>query len=319
MQILWQQILRNADKYCEYMTSSAFTYAIPNSVAGVSLLNHGFYEAVDKLQLMDGDADRAREQLAFQKGVMAIDHPRLCREIAIPRQFSDKINSFNIFQDIDTAFNKPDVTTMSTHSGELLERQIGMIGKIATAAARHRGILMMLGLMKARLRGHYYHGLRTGVLFCSLCEVFDSGSELPLTTRLLAGIIHDVGKLQVPRGILFKSEKLTEEEGAVMTAHDTATEKILKPFDRWLPYLSKIAANHHLTSKVNTSDNPHVERAGVLMRMADIYDALASRRDYKSPFPAEKVARIMFSDGYFPNYPAEVLFLLNAFPCPKSR
>ena len=249
---------------------------------------------------------------------MAIDHPRLCRDIAIPRQFSDKTNSLNLFQDIDAAFNMPEVTTMAYHDLDLLDRQVGTIDKIVAAAARHQGVMMMLGLMKARLGGHYYHGLRTGVIFCSLCEVFDSESEIPLTTRLLAGILHDVGKLQVPRDILFKPGKLTDEESAIMMAHDAATEKIMVYFDKWFPYLSQIAANHHFTSKVSMSDNPHVNRAGVLMRMADIYDALGSRRSYKDPFSAQKVARIMFSDGYFPDYPAEVMYLLDSFPCPES-
>lgn len=197
-----------------------------------------------------------------------------------------------------------------------LESQNDLMGKVIAAAGEHAGIMMLLGLMKERLGGHYYHGLRAGIAFCSLCEVFDLDNELPLKTRLLAGIIHDAGKLKVPRPILFKPDKLTREELAIMMAHDVATEHILMPFNRTFPHLSHVAANHHLSSKVNKSDNPDVESAGVLLRIADIYDALGSRRDYKPPFAASEVRRIMLSEDYFPDHPKEISYLLKSFPCP---
>lgn len=307
------------------MTLSRFTNvgSITSLVdAGLRVLNRTSENTLSNLALfvdgMDSDTYHANDQLVFLRGIVAIDNPRLFKTGAIARQFANRLTAYDLYRDVGEAFALPDVVRMSSHSGALLEKQIDLMDRVTTAAGEHAGIMMLLGLMKERLGGHYYHGLRAGIAFCSLFEAFDPDNELPLGTKLLAGIIHDVGKLEVSRDILFKPEKLTREETAIMTAHDVATEHILAAFNMRFPHLSQVAANHHLSNRVSANDNPHVERAGVLMRMADIYDALASRRDYKPPFPAEKVASIMFSEGYFPDYPAEVMYLLSAFPCPKS-
>gem|GEM_PF-7000716 len=264
----------------------------------------------------DADTYHANDQLVFLRGIVAIDNSRLFTKGAVAKQFIKRPTVSDLYEDIYQAFKQPNVVGLSSHSVVELERQIDLMDRITKAAGEHAGIMMMLGVMKARLGGHYYHGLRAGIMFCSLLEVFDPDNKLPLRTKLLAGIIHDLGKLKVPRDILFKSDKLTAEENAIMMAHDVYTEYGLMPFDPRFPYLSKVAANHHFTSKVSTSDNPHAERAGLLMRIGDIYDALGSERDYKKAWPENKVECVMLSKKYFPNHPEEVWYLLDSFPCP---
>jgi len=260
----------------------------------------------------------APDQLVFLRGVLAIQNQRLFKTGAVARQFTKRLSTSELFEDVSDAFGQPDVVRLYSGRGMQLERQIDLMSRVTAVASEHAGIMMLLGLMKERLGGHYYHGLRAGIAFCSLCEVFDPNNELPLKTKLLAGIIHDAGKLKVPRDILLKPDKLTREEKAIMTAHDVATEHILTPFNGTFPHLSHVAANHHLSSKVNKSDNPAVENAGVLLRIADIYDALGSRRDYKAPFASSEVRRIMLREDYFPHHPEVVSYLLNSFPCPDE-
>ena len=304
------------------MTSSGLTGVSSLLQKGLNVLSRASLDARKNLALfvdsMDESGYEPDEQMVFLRGIMAIDNPRLFKRGAVGRQFTDRFTKAQLYEDIGASFQQEDVVGMYPRGGFFLEQQIEMMDKVANAAAQHAGVMMLLGLMRERLGAHYYHGLRAGIAFCSLSELFDPFNTLPLQTKLLAGIIHDVGKLSVPRDILFKPERLTREEMAIMTAHDVATEKILKPFDRKYPHLSQVAANHHLSSKINVADDPHIQSAGVLLRMADIYDALASRRDYKPPFPAQKVECTMLSEDYFPEHPDEVWYLMESFPCPDG-
>jgi len=284
---------------------------------GFEVLGRVSDDALQNLTLfVDGvnsDSYHANDQLVFLRSVLAIDNPRLFKTGAVARQFSHRLTKSELFSDVDYAFRQPNVVGLSSHNGALLEHQISLIDQVASAAAEHIGVMMLLGLMKERLEEHYYHGLRAGIAFYSLCEVFDPHNKLPPRTKLIAGIIHDVGKLEVPRNILFKTGALDDKERRVMRRHDAANEHILAPVNIKIPHVSEVTSNHHLSSK-KVSDNPDIESAGLRLRIADIYDALGSERRYKEAWAAQRVASTLHS--YFPNNPEEIIYLLNAFPCP---
>lgn len=118
--------------------------------------------------------------------------------------------------------------------------------------------------------------------------------------------LHDVGKIGISDLILNKPGKLTPEEFEIMKTHVTIGVEVIKRIEAntenksFLEHAEKIAAGHHerwdgkgYPAGLAGFDVPLEAR---LMAIADVYDALVSRRPYKEPFSVE-VARDIILEG----------------------
>jgi putative two-component system response regulator len=124
--------------------------------------------------------------------------------------------------------------------------------------------------------------------------------QLGLPARLcrdiyLAAPLHDVGKVAIPDNILLKPGKLTDQEMAVIRTHAAIGEKILADSSCELIQLgAQIAAGHH--ERWDGAGYPNGLRADEIpvaarvVAVADVFDALTTRRPYKEPMPLD-VAR----------------------------
>ena len=108
----------------------------------------------------------------------------------------------------------------------------------------------------------------------------------------LAAMMHDVGKLMIPESILEKPGKLTAEEFEIVKEHTQYGKQMLETSPGELFKLSTdIAYNHHEKwdgtgyRGVKGEDTPVCARC---VALADVFDALVSRRAYKEPWPPEK-------------------------------
>ena len=119
--------------------------------------------------------------------------------------------------------------------------------------------------------------------------------------------LHDIGKVGIPDHILLKPGKLTDEEWTIMKTHSllgaTAIERAVRNADRRLDFLDmamQIAHFHH--EKWDGSGYPEGLKADAipiparLMALADVFDALISRRVYKPPMPLEQARDIIVSE-----------------------
>ena len=115
--------------------------------------------------------------------------------------------------------------------------------------------------------------------------------------------LHDVGKIAISDAILNKPGKLTDEEFHEMKRHVEfgvlAIERTarLTPEHAFLHHAGVFAGTHH--EKWDGSGYPKglkgfdIPLEGRLMAIADVYDALISKRPYKPPMPAEKAKSII--------------------------
>jgi putative two-component system response regulator len=116
--------------------------------------------------------------------------------------------------------------------------------------------------------------------------------------------LHDIGKVGIPDAILLKPGKLTPEEFEVMKTHTTlgrdaivAAETLLDEPVSFLEYAREIAYFHQ--EKWDGSGYPaglageRIPLSARLMAVADVYDALISRRVYKPPFAHDKAVEII--------------------------
>jgi len=117
-------------------------------------------------------------------------------------------------------------------------------------------------------------------------------------TILYAAPMHDLGKIGIPDSILMKPGKLDAEEWVSMKQHTVIGAKILHGSDAEFIKLGEIIAlSHH--EKWDGSGYPQglkgdmIPLAGRITAVADVFDALTSRRPYKEPFSAEAAVGII--------------------------
>ena len=100
----------------------------------------------------------------------------------------------------------------------------------------------------------------------------------------MAGVIHDLGKISVPAGILNKPGQINDSEMALIKLHPQAGYEILKGIDFNLP-VADIVLQHH--ERINGSGYPHgLQDEEILLEakiigVADVIEAMASHRPYR--------------------------------------
>ena len=151
-----------------------------------------------------------------------------------------------------------------------------------------------IGIMAKKLRSH--PKFREQLDDSAIRRLFKSSS------------LHDIGKTRVPEQILFKPAKLTEKEFAIVKEHSLYGSETIAASTRslgsnsFLNCAQEIAATHH--EKWDGSGYPQglrgeaIPLGGRLMALADVYDALISKRVYKAPIPhAQAVETIRAERG----------------------
>jgi putative two-component system response regulator len=115
--------------------------------------------------------------------------------------------------------------------------------------------------------------------------------------------LHDIGKVGIPDAILQKPGRLTPEEFEIMKRHVTIGADAIRatlehsPSASFLQFALDIAQSHH--EKFDGTGYPHrlkgnqIPLAARIVALADVYDALTTKRVYKDAFPHSKADAII--------------------------
>ncbi len=138
--------------------------------------------------------------------------------------------------------------------------------------------------------------------------------ELNLSPKLVREIyefapLHDIGKVGIPDAILLKPGKLDPEEWEIMKTHVTNGVKIIEQFQKdarsimepqSLVVMKNIIAEHHERwdgkGYPDGKKGEEISIEGRIVALADVFDALTTKRPYKDAFPFEKAVEMIIQE-----------------------
>jgi ribosomal protein S27AE len=112
----------------------------------------------------------------------------------------------------------------------------------------------------------------------------------------LGGFLHDLGKIGVPDAILNKTDRLTDEEYAVIKTHPEVGHRLLSGHPLALLANDAVLAHHERPDGLGypyqlTRDQISIDAR--IVGIADAFDAMTSTRPYRRGMPVEKALRIL--------------------------
>jgi HD-GYP domain-containing protein (c-di-GMP phosphodiesterase class II) len=147
----------------------------------------------------------------------------------------------------------------------------------------------------------YLHSTNVAVLAVTL-GISMNFNKVELQRLGLASILHDIGKVFIPKIVLNKPGRLTEEEALLVQTHSNKGYEYLKGhFDFPIASYQGILQHHEKfdgTGYPIKLEGQNIHLYGRVIAVADVYDALTSNRPYREALlPSEALEYIMANGG----------------------
>ena len=166
---------------------------------------------------------------------------------------------------------------------------------------RGANLLRMLSPVKTHSEHTYTHAINVSILAMALAEGLGL-KEDSVQAIGIAALLHDVGKLLIPKEILHKPGALSPEEFGTIMKHPLYGAAYLARVEGLTPLAVLVALEHH--RKYDTSGYPVLRDSGrrqhaasQIVAIADFYDALRSHRPYRRSLEMTEIIGIMQKDS----------------------
>ena len=142
------------------------------------------------------------------------------------------------------------------------------------------------------------HSENVANLTCRICEKLHCQKGF-IEYCTICAYLHDIGKQFIPQEILQKPDKLTDEEFEIMKTHTTIGYKICMDDPKLRPYAAGPIYHHEA---LNGSGYPkgltkkEIPYEGQIIRVADEYDAIVSKRQYKTHIGITDTLKILIEN-----------------------
>ncbi len=164
--------------------------------------------------------------------------------------------------------------------------------------AMHSQSRMLLPLLQLKNYDQYTttHATNVAVLSMALAEYIGLASK-DVREFGLAGLLHDLGKIRVPKEILVKKGALTEQELGVLRRHPVDGARLILAREKNLDLAATVAYEHHILLNGHGYPRFRYERdthfASRLVHVCDVFDALCTARPYREAWPTEVALHYM--------------------------
>ncbi|MBO5372929.1 MAG: HD-GYP domain-containing protein [Lachnospiraceae bacterium] len=185
----------------------------------------------------------------------------------------------------------------NTESEDFILATNAITGDLMKAITENDSIAFDIHALKVSDEYTFKHSVDVATMAMIIAKQYGL-SEKEIYEIGIAGLLHDIGKTQIPSEILNKAGRLTEEEFGIMKKHALFGYTILKEKSEISnPVLMGVLQHHE---KLNGQGYPmgvpeeKIFTYAKIISMADIYDALVTERSYKKAFsPRDAVEMIM--------------------------
>lgn len=180
-----------------------------------------------------------------------------------------------------------------------------VVDDIADSVTRNGGALINLARLKTADDYTYLHSVAVCALMVALARQLGMPDDQTRAAGF-AGLLHDIGKADIPLEVLNKPGKLTEEEFAIVREHPRKGWERLRATGVSDKHALDVCLHHHerMDGK-GYPDGLAGEQITLMARMGavcDVYDAITSNRPYKAGWdPAESLKRMASWHGHFDN------------------
>jgi len=172
----------------------------------------------------------------------------------------------------------------------------GVVDELAQVMGQNREALIALTALRSTDDYTFTHMVNVSIL--TMVQAQGLGIDGPLLREFgVAGLMHDIGKVYTPPEILSKPSRLEHAEMAVMRQHPVDGAQILRRTMDLTPLAAVVAFEHHLrldgTGYPNSVRRESLNLATMLCTIADVYDAMRSKRHYQDAFPADRILEVL--------------------------
>lgn len=162
----------------------------------------------------------------------------------------------------------------------------------------------------------YEHSISVAILAALVCK------KLSLPHRLsseitIGALLHDVGKMIIPRTIVNKQSKLTDEEYDIMKTHPTLGYQMIKDYEDISSTSKLIVLNHHERedgSGYPSGNGSNLHIGAKIVGACDILEALITERPYRRAIPLEQALLILRSERISDEVRIAIEQLLEFYP-----
>ncbi len=287
------------DKTVKYKT---FSLPIDNTSIAGFCANNDVTLNIEDVYLIDD-----RYPYRFNKNFDKISGYRTKSMLVAPlHSFDGKV--IGVIQIINKLNEKGEVIPFNKTDEKLIIKYFSTHASFAIEKAIQTKKMILKMIEMARLRDPQETGAhvqRVGSYSIELYEFWAKEKKIPeeeiLKTKdilKLSAMLHDVGKVAIPDKILKKPGKLTKEEFDTMKLHTIYGANLFKDKeDKFEKACHEVALSHH--ERWDGKGYPYGKKEeeiplfGRIVAIADVFDALMSKRSYKEPFSFEKVVKII--------------------------
>lgn len=145
----------------------------------------------------------------------------------------------------------------------------------------------------------YRHSQNVSNLCVRICQYMNCNNQFTIHC-MVAGFIHDIGKMFIPPEIINKPDRLTDEEYEIVKQHTTKGYEFCMKDRNLIPY-SDGPWYHH--EALDGSGYPRglkkidIPYSGQIIRVADEYDALVTKRQYKTHVNISETLKMLIKDS----------------------
>ena len=227
----------------------------------------------------------------------------------VDKKYSDKVDNLLVFND---EVKKRCVETMSliysdVNSTESIVKANELSSLIVNSIMSNESVSINLDILKCSDEYTYKHSVDVASMAVLIGKTLKLGSS-DLVNLAKAGLLHDVGKVQVPKNILHKTDKLSNDEFSLMQLHPLlGYNRIQNRLDLSFDVKQAVLQHHEKidgTGYPSGIDGYTITYYARIIAVADVYDALVTDRPYREAMSPTEAIETM--NGMFNHFDLQV-------------